>query len=538
MAKAGSQKTKALPALRRFRPEYGAVGLAAASGLLLTASFPRLSQSWLAFVALVPLLWVIGAGGPRRAFGYGFLAGLVHFLTLIYWVKEVMSFYGGIPPALAWGLALLLSAFLALYVGAFAALVRTCAAGPAGALGCVPVFWTALEYVRMFLFTGFPWCLLGYSQAENLTLVQAADLFGVFGLSFALALGNAAAFVLLRMLARKDVFGKKPGKKALAATLVLAAALFLCWFVYGKAALSRTEGRLAAAEKIRAAVLQGNIDQAEKWEPALQLSTIRKYLAMAREVSEKGARLVVFPETALPFYFGSEPGLRSLVTDEADRDDALFIVGSPAFGLSGSDYRYYNSAYLVAPGRGEAGRYDKVHLVPWGEYVPLKKYMPWIKKLTQASGDFSTGTPGKLLSFGPLHAGVAVCYEVIFPGLTRRQAQNGANLLVNMTNDAWFGRSSAPYQHFSMAVLRAVEFRRSLLRAANTGISALVLPTGRVPERTEIFTDAEIVFDVPLIQGTTLYQSLGDVLPLACCVLGLLFILAAIRRRLEGKEQA
>jgi apolipoprotein N-acyltransferase len=278
---------------------------------------------------------------------------------------------------------------------------------------------------------------------------------------------------------------------------------------------------MAVAPSPRIAVIQGNIDQARKWDPAFQIGTTKKYVEMTLEAVPHQADLVVWPETATPFYFGASPKLTRLVTDAVRQAGIRLLLGSPSVQVEAGSHAYYNSAYMVAPDGRATGRYDKVHLVPFGEYVPLKRLLSFVGKMVAQVGDFSSGEKGRTLAWGENEPaiGVQICFEIIFPGLSRSLVKNGAGVLVNLTNDAWFGKSSAAYQHFSMAVFRAVENRRSLVRCANTGISGFVDPAGRVLTQTALFEDAVLVRAVPVMTEKTVYTRFGDGLPLVCLIL-------------------
>jgi len=216
---------------------------------------------------------------------------------------------------------------------------------------------------------------------------------------------------------------------------------------------------------------------------------------------------------------------------------AHLLVGSPAYEPGPQERRYYNSAYLIAPDGAVHGRYDKVHLVPFGEYVPLKRWLPFLGKLVAQVGDFTRGRIGATVSVKEAPMGVLICYESIFPYISRAAVLNGAELLVNITNDAWYGRSSAPYQHFSLAVFRAVENRRGLVRAANTGISGFIDPVGRVLTATELFEDDTAVRPLPLIRQTTIYSRHGDLFAKACLLIAALFTMAAAVKILMSKDR-
>jgi len=490
------------------------------SGLLLTAAFPKIGLSMLAWVALVPLCVSLRERSPKEAFRIGMIAGLAHYLTLLYWVVFTMRTYGYLPWWQCASLLVLLAAYLSLYTGLFSwALVRF-GQKPFHLILLAPVFWVALEYIRSFLLTGFTWGTVGYSQFNRLHIIQISDIFGVYGVSFLLVLFNAAVYVLLLFLAQKKWQDHPVEKRQAVVVVALPLILIGLGLAYGNMRIRTMDGATAEASSPRVAVIQGNIDQARKWDPAFQIGTTKKYLDLTRSAVSHQPDLVVWPETATPFYFEASPKLTRLVTDAVRQAGIRLLVGSPSVQRAAGSDAYYNSAYMVAPDGRATGRYDKVHLVPFGEYVPLKPVLSFVGKMVAQVGDFSSGEKGQTLVWGedkpPI--GVQICFEIIFPELARSLVKNGAGLLVNLTNDAWFGKSSAAYQHFSMAVFRAVENRRSLVRCANTGISGFVDPAGRIMARTALFEDAVLVREVPILSEKSVYTRIGDGLPIACLV--------------------
>jgi len=242
---------------------------------------------------------------------------------------------------------------------------------------------------------------------------------------------------------------------------------------------------------------------------------------------EGGPDLIVWPETALPFYFLHDDALTEQMVELVRGCKAHFLVGSPSFQTGGRGTRYYNSSYLIDPSGNVLGKYDKVHLVPYGEYVPLKRFLPFLGKLVEAVGDFEPGKQGQVLSLNGKKIGVLICFEVIFPELARAMCRNGAQLLVTITNDAWFGTSSAPYQHLSMVVFRAVETHLAVARAANTGISAYIDPVGRVLDATPLFEEAVRVRHLHIMDQETFYARYGDLFAIACILICVAISIAA-----------
>lgn len=500
------------------------------TAILLAIAMPGRLGWWpLLFVALVPLLLFIIHNKPGRSFVAGFIAGFVYHVCLLYWIVIVLGKYGGVPFLIAVGAMLLLAAYMGLYSGVFSLLLCH-GLGRKKNLPLImifaPILWVALDWLRGKLFTGFPWMDLGYGLYSNPLLVQVADLGGHHLVSFCIVLVNS---LLVFLLCRGRFEDRKADKKgihiALTACLIVIAAGLYSFFRYQQVAEIASKSKHETV-----AVVQGNIPQDEKWTPSRKQSTLRIY----RELSEKGvwdgkAGLVVWPETALPFYPDNNP-LFFDVTGFAREQAVWLLTGSPYYTINTTppgreanrkDFNYFNSALLINPDGEITDRYSKQHLVPFGEYVPLQKYLPFLEPLVVHVGDFSRGTSSKPLDLSGknVKAGVLICYESIFPDLARKQARAGANIMVNLTNDAWYGRSSAPWQSFAMSVLRAVETRRSLVRAANTGISGFVDPQGNILKASPIFEPLVMTEYVAIVEQNTFFAKFGFLFGPFCLVL-------------------
>jgi len=513
--------------------------LAALSGILLTGAFPKIGLDWLIWFALLPLLYALNDMPVRPAFRMGFITGLIHFMSLLYWLVPVMRTYGYLPAYLSLAVLCLFAAVLALFVALFSAALAGFGKTPVRSLVMVPICWVALEYLRSFIFSGFPWELLGYSQFNRLQLIQISDIFGVYGLSALIALTNATLFIsLLYFTKRRWQDTNISNRLAVGAIIVQMAALVLA-LLYGHWRLTDIDKRIAASPKTRVAVVQGNIDQAIKWNPAFQIDTVKKYNRLSASIIAQRPDLIVWPESATPFYFLYDLKPSKLVFEGVHQTATDYLIGSPSFARKNDVVQYYNSAYLISPQTKTMGKYDKTHLVPYGEYVPFKKWLPFLGKIVAQVGDFQAGTIGNTLQWKDQQIGVQICYEIIFPGLSRAMAKNNASLLINITNDAWFGKTSGPYQHFSMTVFRAVENRRSLARAANTGISGFIDPAGRILAATALLEEAAVTRSIPLLKEKTIYTNVGDIFARVClAVVLLLTVLEIMRwgiRRKKGK---
>lgn len=504
--------------------------LAGVTGILLTAGFPVIGMACSAWGALVFLLFAIRDTGPRKSFMLGLLAGMVHYLTLVYWLAPTMRIYGYLPLSLSLLLLILLAVYLALYSAFFAFLLAWTGRRPSMLLIFAPMFWVFLEYLRTRLFSGFPWGLLGYTQADQLSLIQFADIFGVYGVSAVILFANAALLLLVLAVLKKPWQGCRVKAWPAAAGCLAVLAALGAVLGYGNLRMYAMDQRLAAADTLDVAVIQGNIGQLHKWDRGFREATIKKYFDLSKIGENQSPELIIWPETAAPFYFDYNTELTERVLNRIEAAGKYFIIGAPSVEFDHRRPRYYNSAYLIGPGGEVCGRYNKVHLVPFGEYVPFNDWLPFIDTLVSQVGNFDAGRRGDIIGWNDISIGMLICYEGIFPSLSVEMVRSGADFLVNITNDAWFGKTSAPYQHFSMAVFRAIENRRSLVRAANTGISGYIDPVGRVMETSPLFETAVLSRSIPLIKDhETFYTRHTDWLGMVCLIAsGLVIVLQLI----------
>lgn len=506
-------KTRNLPKSNKL--SWNMIISAILSGILLFLSFPKYGSGFVAWIALIPLFWAIkDASSLRQGLVLGFISGLIFHIGLIYWITYVIVNYGYLPLYLGIIIMLLLACYLSLYVALFAAGIVFLRQKIALFLAA-PVLWICLEYCKSYLMTGFPWENLGYSQYLNNYIVQFADISGVFGLSFVIVLANAALFELITKKSRKEFI--------VTAGVILIIAGIL---IYGVNRSKQVEEALKTAAGIDVSLIQGNIDQAIKWNDGYRKETIDIYEQLSLQNSPEKEGLLVWPETALPFSYQDADQLQEQVRNISLKAKSWLIFGSTSYENSRENINFYNSAYLLSPTGEIKGRYDKVHLVPYGEYVPLRNFFPFINGFTEGMGDFASGTGYHPLQVGGKKIGVLICYEGILPLAAAAYKKEGAELLVNITNDAWFGATSAPFQHFSMAVFRAVETRLYLVRAANTGISAIINPRGEIVAQTGIFKKAAVRQNVKYSNIETIYAKYGDVLVIIC--FGLIFFFCVL----------
>lgn len=476
---------------RPLRPEP-------AWGLILLGS----AASFLSFanpVVRMPLMVLAGpwtlalladmAPSPRTALAWGWFQGWLSASASLYWIALPVHDYGFLPWVLAVPCPMLMGVVLGIYPALFCLLLHSTRRSMRPLTWGVfaGLSWTALETLRGWLFSGFPWLTLAGALAPWPLAIQSLALIGAYGLS--------------GVLSACGVWLAGPGwKPRLAAFLALTALAGQGLWAVSQPV--RTDGR------INAAMIQGNVDQSAKWDPATLAGVIKEYIALSRSVQATRPDVFIWPETALTFFI-QEPGSETdMVTNFAGSLGVPLVAGAPGFTRNGQDTEIFNRAYLI-DGHGLRTFYDKQHLVPFGEYAPFGKDIPILSAMLEGVGGFTPGTHTAPLTSGRLAMGMLICYESIFPELAQDRVEAGANVLVNISNDAWFGRSAAPRQHLDLATLRAVEQGRFLLRTTNTGITALVDPKGRVSSESALFQEAAVaVSEVGLISENTIYHRL------------------------------
>lgn len=444
--------------------------LAATGGILWALCFQRVPLTWASWLALVPL--VLLARHPRGGLLSG-LFGLSYWMVAIWWIAPTLQVFGGLPTALSWALLAVLAAYLALYTLAFGWLTHRLwrRGGWALVLGA-PAAWVVLEWLRGWLLTGFPWNLAAYAWAEMPGALELTAWVGSWGVSFLLLFVNTA--LALAWVRRRWTAG---------AAAVLAA---LCVLAVAARWAAPASPRLpwdAPAPERPVRILQPNIPNLTQYDQRVAVENLEKVLAQSRRACRDGA-LLVWPESAAwPFTLDGSPRLRQAL-DELTARGCSVLVNTPT-SEAGEDF---NSIVLVGRG-GPQARYDKRHLVPYGEYVPLRELLPFIGTVARAAGDFTAAEEVRLLPWGRERLGAAICFEIVFPGEVAATVRRGATVLVTVTNDAWYGNTSAPWQHFRAARFRAAETHRPLLRAAITGVSGTVSPAGEI--RTRLGVDRQ-----------------------------------------------
>lgn len=510
------------------------------SGFLLAMAFPRGDQAWLAWIALVPLLVAVRGARPRAAAGLGWLGGFTFFAFTLSWVPDTVSNFTSISPLVAQGLLLLMAGACAYSFALLALVVEWTGQAGVSRVLVAPVAWAVLEWMRCFVVAEFPWCLLGYSQVPYIRMIQAADLGGVYLLSATIMLANAT-------LAEAWAIRRRGGasmRRQAGARVALAASLPALLSAYGAWRLAGLES-IPYAGSLRVAIVQGNVAQDQKWDEALAQRIFDRYVALTTQAIDAGAQLVVWPEAALPFYIQRDT--RSYVLmDLAKERNADLLIGAPGLeDRDGTGANDYNQAWLLRGDGSVQGPYDKMQLVPFGEYIPLYGLFGLVDIAVESVGQMGRGSDWTIFEtkeLDPPVAGAAapgrrarfaalICYEGIFPGLVRDFATRGADFLVNISNDAWYGDTAAPDQHMEMAALRAVENRLPLVRSTNTGISTFVTDAGWIGPETPLFQEDMVVETVLVREVWSLYRAWGDVFLHLCQAALAACLFAAWQRR-------
>lgn len=504
-----------------------AYGPAVISGKILVLCFPIFGLYLMAWVALVPFFLSLYNKTLKQAFAAGFFFGIPYFFGTLYWIYHSINHYGGISFPGSIGIVILLCLYLSLYPGLFAVLFAlTIRKTQLPALLIAPVFWVVLDFLRTYIFTGFPWSSIGYSQYQFLSVIQIADITGIYGVSFLVVAFNGAIsdlFLLRRRIKDMPLF---PLSYTLAGFAVLVALLGIT-VLYGQMKL----GEQRDGKQFRASIIQGNIEQDRKWDPVYQDAVIEIYKDLTLNAAGGSPSIIVWPETAVPFFFSTDLARSDDLKNFQRRLNSHLLFGSVLIkGKKDNRSLLSNSAILLDENGKMIYAYDKIHLVPFGEYVPLQKILFFIDKLVVGIGDYAHGK--EYLRAGTAFGAFAplICYEIIFPGLVRKFYYNGGDFIVNITNDAWFGETSGPYQHFSMAVFRAVENRKPVIRAANTGISGFIDSNGRINAQTALFQKAVLSSEVKTDSTTSFYSRYGDLFSYGCIVFSVILLANLIGR--------
>jgi apolipoprotein N-acyltransferase len=492
------------------------------SGLALALAFPKFDVSLLAWVAFVPFFYAVEDEPLKNVLWWGYLQGLACYVGSLYWVVITLNEFAGVHFVLSLLPMLLLAGVVSIY---------TAIALWAGQFGArrlrlpivitMPIAWAAVELVRTYFPIGFPWNLLGETQYRNLELIQFAEFTGTYGVSALIIFFNAVIFVVLL---------RRGSRRLQTLSLSILTGVMIAAIVFGNWRMQELKG-IEPAGSFRVAMVQGNIPQSVKWDPNEQAPTFKIYSDQSTQGAKQGADLIVWPEAAATFVFQPDDRYPAFAAGDVNYRNALLqlardigkpiLFGAPALVVK--DDRLAgeaNRAYLVSAQGQITAWYDKIQLVPFGEYVPARALLGYfVNRIVEGMGDMVPGRQQTLFEVKGAKLSVLICYESIFPDLARRSVKEGADVMVNITNDAWYGTSSAPYQLLAMAAMRSVETKVPMIRVANTGISAVILDDGNITATTPLFKRGTELEDVAWHPMRTLYTIVGDLFAQLCLLL-------------------
>ena len=518
--------------------------LAVLSGLLLVFSFPKFDLYPLSAVALTPLVLVAAwEARARRRILWGSLAGFIFFAGTSTWIYTVMREFGGLGVAAAGGVLSLLCLILSLYWGCFAWLsgyLWQSRRGPGRSRwgpAAVPFLWVALELARAHLFTGYPWLLLGYALTDYPGIARLASWTGVYGLSFLLISFNVAwAWLWIERSTERSA------ERLAARALPRASAAYLAGLLAGTLLLHFTATEETYPEDQQAFLVQTNIPQEvafSPWTPAAQQPLFDRLEILTTDAvgRQDAPALVIWPEMPASFYFYDDGFTRPFMEGIARRTNSFFLTGVVAFVPDSNRRQPLNSNVLLDPSAKLLAQYDKIHLVPFGEYIPWSQWLGFAESLTAESGDFVPGSRYVVTELLGGRMSSIICYEAIFPELSRRFVREGAQVLVNISNDGWFGNSGARYQHLLMARMRAIENARYLLRTTNTGITVVVRPDGRIASGIPPDRPGVLQARWGFMSRRTFYTRYGDWFAYGACLAALVALRVARSRKVPYRAE-
>ena len=486
--------------MEAIRSNIKSILLAVLSSTLLILAFPKTDWWFLSWVALVPLFYALEQRSARACFVLSFVTGVVFFSGTLYWFIYVTKLGASL-------LVLYCSFYFGVFGSAYFYIRQKPLLTKAAFLSC---FWVMLEFARANLMSGFGWASLGHSQYKNLIFLQAADVTGVFGISFLIVLANVAVKEWMELLIRK----KKDGQLF---KLTLAAAVIM--LLAGGYGIYRLRQKMDGP-MVSVAVIQGNIPQELKWHEPLWPDIMEKYKVLTRQAALDKPELIIWPETSFPGYLGEHDDFFDQLRGFVAQGGIPLLLGS----VVKEGDKYYNSAILIS-GKGEIEeRHDKLHLVPFGEYIPFRRFFPFLSQIVPIA-DFSNGSKFNLFPVPAnpgRHLAVLICFEDSVGYLSRTFVREGAQLLVNLTNDAWFGDTKAAFMHLQTSVFRSVENRRELIRSTNTGVSCFIDAKGRIKRCVQdengkqTFVLGHTKEEVALFHSKSFYSLFGDLFSYLC----------------------
>ncbi len=489
--------------MEKFKIKYFIFSIV--SGILLAITFQKINAFWLAFAALVPIINTVLKNSVKKSLVYGFLFGFVFWFVSLYWMYPFVKFNtGGIQAA---AVSVLLWFYLSLYFVVWAVFLSFSKRRfkPVILSFFSASLWTALEFARSYLLTGFGWNLLGYSQASFIYFIQISDIAGVYGVSFVIVFINMLIYYQLRYV-----------KESKYIYFVLLTFLFTIIYGYIKTYKFYTD----YGEEFKAGIVQPNVDIYKKWDKKYNNEILENIKDSVGKFENEGLDITVYPETVLTEYFENDKKTAQFIKD-ISRFGEVNLIGS----LTYDGTKIYNSVYALGRDFSVKARRDKVHLVPFGEFIPFRNYLSKYFEIFDSMGDFNKGSELPVFKYGRLAVGATICSENFFADISRKLVLNGAKILTNHTNDGWFLNTDAPYQHFVMNVFRAVENRKNVIVSANTGISAVIDCCGNVVKGTLPDEKSVLICSVYQNNDITIYDKIGYKFVYFCVFMSILMLL-------------
>jgi apolipoprotein N-acyltransferase len=516
------------------------------SSTLLALAFPAYNLSAIAYFGLMPMLFELLRRKPVGAFFSAYLFGILYFALVFTWMFTVPK-YVAIHHAF-------LAFYLGLYIGTFGLafnLIARAYGGPV-ALLTAPAIWVMSEFVRANMgFLSHPGAFLAHSQYQNIRLIQFAAITGVYGISFAIVLVNAALVSVILNWVPNDMFKSSQSNirtsgRSAAVVVTICCTVILIMLAYGNSVV-RTP---LQGPEYQVALIQANIEQERKWDPKYARSIMKAYKEMTLQAAVHAPDLIIWPEAATPGAITQNKRLLKYVSDIAGEADNNLLIGSTShnkYDGAGSPRKlnYFNSAFLIQPANDVSAlqRYDKIHLLPFGEYLPKNNIVPWHLIQVPTIDTFIAGDQYVVFELPSFKFSTIICWESIFPGMARQFVKNGAQFLVNISNEGWFGESAGPYHFLIMSLFRAVENRTYLVRCANTGVSCVIDPFGRIVNRIQnstgkdIFVQGILMESIVPARDLTVYTRVGDVFAVACSMVVSAALIGAVIRKVFNRNQ-
>lgn len=491
--------------MKKFRLKY--FFLAILSGFLVAISFPKINAFYLVWIAFIPVIYTSLRNCVRNSLVYGFVFGFTCYIVSLFWMFPFLKYNTNIIQALI--ASFLLWSYLALYFSLWMGMLSFSRRHfhPIISSLYAASSWVMLEYIRTYLLTGFGWNLLGYTQADFLYIIQFADITGVYGISFLIVFINMLLYYWLNDSKRKKFF-------------IYVIGLVLCLCIYGYIKINQYSNPYG--EKLTVGVIQPNIDQYKKWDEKYANEILDVIKENANKFQDKNLDLAVYPETVLPGYLQYEGNIIDLVS-EISVHAKINLFGGPSY----DDKGIYNSIFAITDKTKLLEKHDKNHLVLFGEFIPCRNLLSKYFGILNSLGDFSKGKYMNVLKYDNIVVGTTICSENFFPGLSRRFILNGAKILTNHTNDAWFFDSYAPYQHFVMNIFRAIENRKNVIVSANTGLSAIIDSAGNIINKTNINEEVSFIGEAYQNNIVTIYDQIGNMFSYVCMFFTIFIIVAA-----------